>query len=142
MAMENIVVTGGKPQDRNSKGKRTGFTTGACAAAAAKAATRCLIQKKALSDIISTLPNKQKVKFILTRCELKEDQAIASVIKDAGDDPDCTHGAEIMATVTLKKEAGVELVNGEGVGVATKPGLGLDVGSPSITPIPDRKSVV
>jgi cobalt-precorrin-5B (C1)-methyltransferase len=74
----------------------------------------------------------------LKRCDKNDGQAIVSIIKDAGDDPDCTHGAEIMTIVTLKKGPGVELINGEGVGHITKPGLGLDVGGPSITPIPRR----
>ena len=124
--------------ERNKKGSRTGFTTGACAAAAAKAAARSLVQGVLLEKIETTLPNRQKVTFALKRCEKIADQAITSIIKDAGDDPDCTHGAEITTTVRLKKEPGVELINGNGVGVITKPGLGLEIGGPSITPIPRR----
>lgn len=119
---------------------RTGFTTGACAAAAAKAATRFLVRNQVLDRIDSTLPNKQKITFLLKRCERMGDQAVASVIKDAGDDPDCTHGAEMIATVSLKKEPGVDLIHGEGVGVVTKPGLGLEIGILSITAVP-RKNI-
>ncbi len=123
---------------RDPKGHRTGFTTGACAAAAAKAAVRCLVQEIILDKIETTLPNRTKVVFALRRCERSGDQMTTSIIKDAGDDPDCTHGAEITTVVTLKQEPGVELINGEGVGVITKPGLGLEVGTPSITTIPRR----
>ncbi len=125
-----------KPRD--PKGHRTGFTTGACAAAAAKAAVRYLVSGAPLEKIETTLPNKQKVTFSLKRCERNGNEVTTSIIKDAGDDPDCTHGAEITTTVALKKESGIELINGQGVGHITKPGLGLDVGAPSITPIPRR----
>jgi len=130
-----------EPANQEKKGTRTGFTTGACAAAAAKAAARCLVRGIILTQIETTLPNRQKVIFQLKRSERNGDEATASIIKDAGDDPDCTHGAEIIVTVSLKKEEGVELLNGSGVGVVTKPGLGLPVGGPSITPVP-RKNIV
>ncbi len=120
------------------RGTRTGFTTGACAAAAAKAATRVLVRDQLLDDIETTLPNGQRVTFALHRCERVGDAAVCSVIKDAGDDPDCTHGAELVATVELRGAPGVELRGGEGVAVVTKPGLGLDVGAPAINPIPRR----
>ena len=132
------MIKNDAPPERNKKGNRTGFTTGACAAAAAKAATRYLIGGILLDTIETTLPNRQKVTFALKRCEKIGEQAIASIIKDAGDDPDCTHGAEITTAVTLKKESGIELINGNGVGVITKPGLGLEIGGPSITPVPRR----
>lgn len=125
---------------RNKKGRRTGFTTGACAAASAKAATRYLVTGKKLSEIKTTLPNRNTVIFPLKRCEKKDDVVTTSIIKDAGDDPDCTHGAEITTTVCLTEEDGITLINGEGVGKVTKPGLGLDIGGPSITPIP-RKNI-
>ena len=133
-----MEISGENIKARDPKGNRTGFTTGACAAASAKAATRCLIEGILLKKIETTLPNRQKVIFALHRCERNGNQVTTSIIKDAGDDPDCTHGAEITTVVTLKKEAGVELVNGDGVGMITKPGLGLEVGTPSITAIPRR----
>ncbi len=125
---------------RNKKGSRTGFTTGACAAASAKAATRYLVTGKKLSEIETTLPNRKTVTFSLERCEKEDDVVTTSIIKDAGDDPDCTHGAEITTTVRLTEEEGITLINGEGVGKITKLGLGLDIGGPSITPIP-RKNI-
>jgi cobalt-precorrin-5B (C1)-methyltransferase len=120
------------------RGTRTGFTTGACAAAAAKAAARVLVRGELLDDIETTLPNGLRVTFALQRCERAGSAAVCSVIKDAGDDPDCTHGAELVATVELRDAPGVELRGGEGVATVTKPGLGLDVGAPAINPVPRR----
>jgi cobalt-precorrin-5B (C1)-methyltransferase len=123
---------------RDPKGRREGFTTGACAAAAAKAAARALLRNETMETIETTLPNGRRQTFTLERCELVADRAVSSVVKDAGDDPDCTHGAEIVAEVAWGGAAGVELRGGEGVAVVTKPGLGLDVGSPAINPVPQR----
>ncbi|GIX43493.1 MAG: hypothetical protein KatS3mg129_3226 [Leptospiraceae bacterium] len=119
---------------------RTGFTTGACAAASAKAATKVLLEKKLIKEIKTVLPNRMEVIFSLKRCELYEDKAICSVIKDAGDDPDCTHLAEIVAEVKLINEKKVILKGGKGVAIVTKPGLGLEVGGPAINPVP-RKNI-
>ena len=123
---------------RNRKGLRTGYTTGACAAAAAKAAARCLATNAPLTEIETTLPNRMNVAFPLKRCERTPTGAICSVIKDAGDDPDCTHGAELTAEVQFKAEPGIEIHGGQGVATVTKPGLGLEVGAPAINPIPRR----
>ncbi len=123
---------------RDRKGLRTGFTTGACAAAAAKAAARCLVTNTMLAEIETTLPNRMKVTFALKRCERTVTGALCSVIKDAGDDPDCTHGAELVAEVELRSQPGIEIRGGEGVAVVTKPGLGLEIGAPSITSPPRR----
>ena len=78
-----------------------------------------------LTEIETTLPNRMTVTFPLKRSELTAIGAICSVIKDAGDDPDCTHGAELIAEVELKSEPAVEIRCGEGVATVTKPGLGL-----------------
>ena len=126
------------PKARDPRGLRTGFTTGACAAAAARAATRCLVRGTMLTAIETTLPNRSRVTFALSRCERAGDAVTCGVIKDAGDDPDCTHGAELLATVSLRQEAGVELRGGAGVAVVTRPGLGLEVGTPAINPVPRR----
>jgi len=127
------------PRDR--KGLRTGFTTGACAAAAAKAAARSLVRNSMLVEIESTLPNRRRVTFAVERCELERTRAVCSVVKDAGDDPDCTHGAELVAEVRLRDEPGVEIRGGPGVATVTKPGLGLEVGAPAINPVPRRNIV-
>ncbi len=127
-----------KVEPRNKRGLRTGFTTGACAAAAAKAAARCLVRDEMLVEIQTTLPNHARVTFELARCERIGAQAICSVIKDAGDDPDCTHGAEIVAQVELRSQSGIDIRGGAGIATVTKPGLGLLVGTPAINPVPLR----
>lgn len=124
------------PDLKDRKGLRTGFTTGANAAAAAKAATRVLLQQAVLHEITSILPNGMAVTFPLHRCELHADHAECSLIKDGGDDPDCTHGAEIIARVSLSSEPGVHISGGIGVALVTKPGLGLEVGTSAINPVP------
>jgi cobalt-precorrin-5B (C1)-methyltransferase len=126
------------PPPRDPKGKREGFTTGACAAAAAKAAARVLVRDTLLTSIETTLPNGQRHTFELERCERHGASAICSVVKDAGDDPDCTHGAEIVVEVSLQSSPGIELRRGDGVACVTKPGLGLEVGGPAINPVPRR----
>jgi cobalt-precorrin-5B (C1)-methyltransferase len=131
-------MAGAAVPPRDKRGLRTGFTTGACAAAAAKAAARCLVRNSMLAEIETTLPNGQRVTFALHRCELAARRACCSVIKDAGDDPDCTHGAELVAELWLTRESGVEIRGGAGVATVTKPGLGLEVGGPAINPVPRR----
>jgi cobalt-precorrin-5B (C1)-methyltransferase len=123
---------------RNKRGLRTGYTTGACSAAAAKAAARVLVKNTMLTEIETTLPNRQRVRFALKRCERAEARAICSVIKDAGDDPDCTHGAELVAEVELSEKPGVEICGGPGVATVTKSGLGLELGGAAINPVPRR----
>jgi cobalt-precorrin-5B (C1)-methyltransferase len=129
------------PTPEEKKQLRTGFTTGACAAAAAKAATRALVTGTVMTAIETTLPNRMRVTFPLQRCELALPLAVASVIKDAGDDPDCTHGAELVATVSLKPGSGIDVRGGAGVATVTKPGLGLEVGGPAINPVPRRNII-
>lgn len=95
-----------------------------------------------LQQIESTLPNRQQVTFALHRCEqLSDTSAISSVIKDAGDDPDCTNGAELIATVELSRTGdGVTIDGADGVAMVTRPGLGLEVNTAAINPIP-RKNI-
>src|SRR5437870_7994779 len=120
------------------KGKklRHGYTTGACAAAASKAAARVLLEQERLDEVEITLPKGQKVSFKLERCQWGPGWAECSVIKDAGDDPDATHGAEIVARVATSGEPGLHLKGGDGVGMVTKRGIGLPVGEPAINPVP------
>src|SRR5579863_6262105 len=106
------------PRDRG--GLRSGYTTGACAAAAAKAAARCLVAGGPLGEIETTLPNGKHVTFPLKRCERGDTLAVCSVLKDAGDDPDCTHGAELVAEVELRMETGIVIEGGPGVARVTK----------------------
>lgn len=122
------------PADKKSL--RTGFTTGACAAAATKAAAIAALSRKPVESVEITLPIGKKVKFAVVRCVLTDDSAEAEVVKDAGDDPDCTHLAHIISTVSPASEPGVRILGGAGVGRITKPGLGLEVGSPAVNPVP------
>jgi len=120
---------------------RTGWTTGTCAAAAAKAASKVLITGEPQGRVEVRLPKKgeeRRVSFEVERCEVGDGWAEAVVVKDAGDDPDVTHGARLTVRVSWKDEPGIALHRGEGVGVVTKPGLGLPVGGPAINDVPRR----
>ena len=116
---------------------RSGYTTGACAAAAAQAAAIALLRQEAVSEVQVALPAGQ-VSFKVRRCLFDRTRASCSVIKDAGDDPDVTNGAEIRATVRWKGETGLDISGGEGVGMVTKPGLEVAVGVAAINPVPRR----
>jgi cobalt-precorrin-5B (C1)-methyltransferase len=121
------------------RGLRTGWTTGTCATAAARAATLALLRGAPVERVTVHLPSGQPVEFALHTCIVEGEHARASVIKDAGDDPDVTHGAEIVATVWWSERPGeIELRGGKGVGTVTRPGLGLEVGGPAINPVPRR----
>src|SRR5438270_7388490 len=138
------------------KALRTGWTTGTCAAAAAKAATTALATGEQLPTVDTPLPGGERVTLAVDSYEVVPARATAVVVKDAGDDPDVTHGAHLTATVSWREGGGagageaqsasasairlaggaIELEGGEGVGVVTKPGLGLEIGGPAINPVP------
>ncbi len=118
------------------KALRTGWTTGTCASAAAKAATTALRDQEPQQTVEVALPSGRRVSFAVESCTYDAARATAVVVKDAGDDPDVTHGAHLTATVRWRTEPGIVLEGGEGVGVVTKPGLGIDVGEPAITATP------
>jgi len=116
---------------------RRGWTTGACATAAARAAFVGLHRGAAPDPVEIALPSGRRVAFALSFFERDDDFARAGVVKDAGDDPDVTHGATIIAKVSPGPPgAGVAFRAGEGVGVVTRPGLPLAVGEPAINPVP------
>ncbi len=116
---------------------RTGWTTGACAAAAAKAACAALVHGDFPDPVSIRLPGGETPSFALARHEKTGEFARAGIVKDAGDDPDVTHGALIIATVRLDADAqGINFRAGEGVGTVTLPGLPLAVGEPAINPAP------
>ncbi len=117
---------------------RRGFTTGSCATAAATAATRALLTQQPVSEVTIHLPAGINATFRLERCTFDTRSAHCAVIKDAGDDPDVTHLAEVAARVTYREAPGLEIAGGQGVGVVTRPGLGLEVGGPAINPVPRR----
>jgi cobalt-precorrin-5B (C1)-methyltransferase len=118
------------------KALRTGWTTGTCASAAAKAATTALRDQAAQRTVEVALPSGRRVRFDVESSEHDAAKATAVVVKDAGDDPDVTHGAHLTATVRWRAEAGIVLAGGEGIGIVTKPGLGIEVGEPAITATP------
>ncbi|MBB2914456.1 cobalt-precorrin-5B (C1)-methyltransferase [Streptosporangium becharense] len=116
---------------------RHGWTTGACATAATTAAYTALLGGGFPDPVEITLPKGQRPAFALAREELAAGYAMAAVVKDAGDDPDVTHGALIRSTVRHGAPgSGVVFTAGPGVGTVTKPGLPLPVGEPAINPVP------
>ncbi len=114
---------------------RTGFSTGACAAAAAKAAAAALSGTR-MSTVNIGFPSGDRHTFTVESLRCQGATATAVVIKDAGDDPDVTHGAHLTVTVAWRSDGEVVLYGGEGVGVVTRAGLGLPVGQPAINPVP------
>ncbi len=116
---------------------RSGFTTGAAAAAAAKAALQLLLTGQAPKQVTITFLTGDATRIRVHRCGLVESgRAKCSVIKDAGDDPDITHGAEIGAVVTLEHRShqqAIRITGGQGVGIVTKPGLETPPGQAAIT---------
>ncbi len=117
---------------------RSGYTTGACAAAATKAALLALIDQRPVAEVAIRLPGGAVVTFTLHTCIPGESAASASVIKDAGDDPDVTHAAEICSRVSWGDGLGVTFRRGTGVGLVTKKGLPVPPGEPAINPAPRR----
>jgi cobalt-precorrin-5B (C1)-methyltransferase len=117
---------------------RSGFTTGACAAAASKGALLALVKQRPVADVEVRLPAGQAVTFVLHSCAFSESEGRASVIKDAGDDPDVTHLAEICSRVTWEGGPGIVFRRGEGVGLVTKKGLPVPPGEPAINPAPRK----
>ncbi len=117
---------------------RYGYTTGACATATGLAAATRLLTPQVPESIEITLPRGQTVRFPLEYCRLTTTGAVAAVIKDAGDDPDVTHGALIYAEVVLDEMPGVRFHAGPGVGTVTLPGLPIPPGEPAINPTPRR----
>ncbi len=133
-------------QTVGKRGLRTGYTTGSCAAAAAKGAVLALLTGQPVQEVTIHLPVGRDASFALNRCEWVDDERVlASVIKDGGDDPDATHGAEICVTVSKDPVSrdregltGVRLMAGSGVGTVTRPGTGIEIGEPAVTRVPRR----
>ena len=116
---------------------KRGWTTGACATAATKAALTALITGRFPDPVSIRLPKGEEPAFPLALERLNETTAVAGIVKDAGDDPDVTHGLTIVSSVRLGQPgSGIRFVAGEGVGRITRPGLPLAVGEPAINPVP------
>ncbi|WP_417688200.1 cobalt-precorrin-5B (C(1))-methyltransferase [Roseibium sp.] len=116
---------------------RRGWTTGACATGAAKAAFQALVSGDFPDPVEITLPRGGTTSFCLASHILSDGSATAAIIKDAGDDPDVTHGALVSATVRLLEAGrGIVFKAGPGVGTVTRPGLPIPPGEPAINPVP------
>ena len=117
---------------------RTGFTTGTCAAAAAKAAMILLAEGRVMQSVEITLPDGRRISFAPAYIQTLDGGAEAAVVKDAGDDPDVTNGVRIIATVAWECGGNVLFAAGTGVGTVTKAGLAVPPGEPAINPVPRR----
>lgn len=133
-------------KEQNKRKLRTGYTTGACAAAASKAATMILLHKTGIKSVEIPFPDGSRVTFNIHKYSIKPDSVLVSVIKDAGDDPDITNGAEIIAEVSIIQDSQISetespqifIIGGKGVGIVTKPGLAVSIGEPAINPVPRK----
>ncbi len=119
---------------------KRGWTTGACATAATKAAYTALLTGVFPDPVSITLPRGQQPAFPLALAELKNGVARVGIIKDAGDDPDVTHGCMVVVSLRLGGQ-GVSFKAGSGVGTVTKPGLPISVGEPAINPVPRQMMI-
>ncbi|WP_028695555.1 cobalt-precorrin-5B (C(1))-methyltransferase [Pseudomonas cremoricolorata] len=117
---------------------RSGLTTGSCATATSLAAARLLLTGHSADAVHITLPKGKVVQMRLEFCRTCAQGAEAGTLKDAGDDPDVTHGALLYSQVRLLDTPGIRFVAGTGVGTVTRPGLVLAVGEPAINPVPRR----
>ena len=127
--------------EKKPKGTRKGYTTGACSAAATRAAVVGLLEGRVPDSIECQLPNGQIVSFTVEEGNCHDGIAHAVVEKDAGDDPDCTNHARLTADVQWIAQANTVLLQGgSGVGQITRAGLGLAVGGAAINPVP-RKNI-
>lgn len=116
---------------------RTGYTTGTCATAAAKAAFIALLTKEVQLSVDISLPNGESINLPVFSTSFEEDKVACSILKDAGDDPDVTDGLEIMASIQFNQNHNeIRFLQGKGVGIVTLPGLGLEIGGPAINKIP------
>ncbi len=123
----------------DKKKLKTGFTTGTCATAAAKASLLSIINQTKVENVNVKLPKGNFIKIPIHFCEFDKSKARCSVIKDGGDDPDVTHGAEIIVDLSFTDmKNNIEIDGGEGVGIVTKPGLGLEINKAAINPVPKK----
>ena len=133
--MNDITMTSATPENKNAL--RRGWTTGACATAATKAAYVAWRTGRAPDPVQITLPRGEQPSFALAEEQQEVDGYTCGIIKDAGDDPDVTHGALVRATIAGGPSgSGITFVAGPGVGTVTKPGLPVAVGEPAVNPVP------
>ena len=118
------------------KGRRSGYTTGTCAAAAAKAAAKVLLGGPAPQAVEVPLPDGTRAVLPALYARRRGGEAEAAVRKDAGGDADATHGSVVTASLTWAQGGDVTFVAGDGVGTVTKPGLSVPPGEPAVNPVP------
>ena len=122
----------------NGKKLRYGYTTGSSATAATKAALIYLLdnERNDISEVTIELPSGNPLTIKVDSLKIKENYALASVLKDGGDDPDVTHGLEIFSKVNLRNDSKINIFGGIGVGKVTKKGLPIAPGNSAINPVP------
>lgn len=121
----------------NVEDMRGGYTTGSCATAGVKAGLLALIEEEIVDQISIRNPQDAFITVPIAKVEvISPTEAMVTVVKDGGDDPDVTHGTDIVTTVTLNQSGKITYEAGFGVGIVTKPGLALPVGEPAINPGP------
>jgi cobalt-precorrin-5B (C1)-methyltransferase len=126
-------------EETKKENLRTGYTTGTSATAAAKAALLSIINQTKIENVDVKLPKGSFIKIPIHLCQFDQERAKCSVIKDGGDDPDVTHGAEIIVDLSFTDKINeIEIDGGEGVGIVTKPGLGLEINKAAINPVPKK----
>jgi cobalt-precorrin-5B (C1)-methyltransferase len=123
---------------KDGKKLRCGFTTGSCAAAAAKAAATMLITGKAIASIEIDTPAGIKLKLEVHKSNISGEFASCCIVKDAGDDPDVTDHMEIFAQVSKRVDGAIHISGGEGIGVITRKGFWGEVGEAAINPVPRK----
>lgn len=122
---------------RGTQKLRCGYTTGSCAAGAAKCAAEMLLSGIILNSTNITMPSGEALKLDVSQQNISVNKASCAIIKDGGDDPDITNGIEIFAEV-CKIEKGIEILGGEGIGTVTKSGLDQPVGEAAINSVPRK----
>lgn len=121
---------------KNGQNLRCGYTTGSCAAAAAKAAAIMLKTGKTIRYVSIDTPEGIELKLELVNPVIKKDHASCGIIKDAGDDPDTTDGIEIRAQVSIRKDQKIRIEGGQGIGRIKRKGLFGKIGQAAINPVP------
>lgn len=120
---------------------KTGLTTGSCATACCVAAAQALLADKKTPVVSITLPKGKTVELTIEDYQQQETICRTSTIKDAGDDPDVTHGATVFVELGLSEQKGIHFIAGAGVGTVTREGLELNVGEPAINPVPRQMMI-
>ncbi len=120
----------------DGKKYRYGFTTGTTATAAATAAAYMVLNNEVTEEVEVILPAGDIIALEVVDIEKGADFVSCAVVKDGGDDPDVTHGIKIFCRASKSEQAGITIKTGKGIGIATLPGLKIEVGEPAINPVP------